>query len=137
MVVDKQRDQLFAALPIRLVEAPEERAVEIEHANDFTGLDQRHDEFRARNRIAGDMSRKFVHIRHQHRLAARCGGAAHALADRDAQAGGPALERAQHQLVAVAEIKPGPVQIGQTVIDQRCHIGGVGDPIGFAGEQRH
>ena len=47
MVVDKQPGQPFAALPIRLVEAPEERAIEIEHANDFTGLDQRRDEFRA------------------------------------------------------------------------------------------
>ena len=62
--------------------------------------------------------------------------AAHALADRDAQAGGPALERAQHQRAALAEIKSGPIQIGQAVIDQRRHIGGVGDPIGFAGEQR-
>ena len=137
VVVDEQHSQPLAALPIRLVEAPEERAVEVEHANDFAAFDQWHDEFRARVRIAGDMPRKIVHIRHQHRLASRCGGPTHALADCNPLAGGAALERAEHQLVALAEIKPGPVQIGQAVIHQRCHIGGVCDPIGFAGKQRH
>jgi hypothetical protein len=31
MVIKKQRDQTFAAFPIGLVEACEERAVEVEH----------------------------------------------------------------------------------------------------------
>ena len=65
MVIKKQRDQTFAAFPIGLVEAREEWAVEIEHPQDDTALDQRDDEFRARIRIASDVARKIVDIRDQ------------------------------------------------------------------------
>ena len=67
MVIKKQRDQTFAAFPIGLVEACGERAVEIEHPQDDTALDQRDDEFGARIRIAGNVARKIVDIRDQHR----------------------------------------------------------------------
>ena len=77
-----------------------------------------------------------MHILDQHGFAARRRGAAHALADRDAQAGGLALERPEHQHLALAEIEPGPIEVGQALIDQRRHVRGVGDPIGFAVEQR-
>ena len=136
MVADKQLGQPLAALAIGLVETPGARAVEVEHPNHFAILDQRHHQLRARIRIASDMARKFMHIPDQHGLAARRRGAAHALADRDAQAGGLALERPEHQHLALAEIEPGPIEVGQALIDQRRHVRGVGDPIGFAVEQR-
>src|SRR6476661_8659661 len=47
MVIKKERDETFAAFPIGLVEACGERAVEIEHPQDDTALDQRDDEFGA------------------------------------------------------------------------------------------
>ncbi len=70
-----------------------------------------------------------------HGCGARGGDTAHTPADRDAHAGGLALERAEHQLRTPAEIKAGPIEVGQAVIDQRRHVGGVGDPIRLAGEQ--
>ena len=33
------------------------------------------------------------------------------------------------------KVKPGPAEFGQAVIDQRRHVGGVGDPIALAFEQ--
>ena len=82
------------------------------------------------------MARKLGDIGDQHRLAARRHGPAHAPPDRDAHAGGLALERPQHQFVAAAQIEPGPIEVGQAVIDQRRHVGEIGDPIALACEQR-
>ena len=61
--------------------------------------------------------------------------AAHALAERDAHAGRVALERTDHQFVAVVEIEADPVQLGQRVEHQRGQVGGVGDAVAFAREQ--
>jgi len=66
--------------------------------------------------------------------ARRC--AAHALVQRDAHARGQALERADDKFFAVEEIKPGPVDVRQGVIDQCREVGGVGNGIGFAVKQR-
>ena len=78
MVRHIERDQFFAAGTVGRVEPAENRAVEIEHAENHAVLDQRHDEFRARDGIAGDMAGEFVHIRHHDGLAARRRSAAHA-----------------------------------------------------------
>ena len=65
----------------------------------------------------------------------RRGGAAHALAERDADAGRAALERAEHQLAADVAVEAGPVEVGQRLEDQRGGIGHVGDRVGLARDQ--
>ncbi len=77
MMLDEQRDQRLAALPVRRVETGGARAVEIEHPNDFTILDQRHDQLRARIRIAGDMAGKRIDIRRPARLSPRAAAVPH------------------------------------------------------------
>ena len=96
---------------------------------------QRHDQFRARGRIAGDMARERIHVGDALGASAGGGGAAHALAERDAHAGRQALERTDHQLGAVVEIEADPVEVGQRVVDQRRQVGGVGDAVALAGQQ--
>ena len=78
MVRHIERRQFLAAGAVGHVEPAENRTVEIEHAEHYAALDQRHDELRARQGIAGDMAREFVHIRRHDRLAARRSRAAHA-----------------------------------------------------------
>ena len=75
-------------------------------------------------------------VGHQLRDARRRRGAAHAAPQRDADAGGLALKRPQHQFAAAHQIESGPVQIGQLVKDQRRHIGHVGDKIALITNQR-
>ena len=62
MVIDEQRDQPLATDPVVLVEARWERTVEVEHARNRAGLDERNDEFGARGGIAGDVARELVDI---------------------------------------------------------------------------
>src|SRR6516165_9913829 len=81
------------------------------------------------------MAREVVDIRDKHCLGACRGGAAYALPEWDADAGGFALKRTEHQLVTSAKIEAGPVEIRQAVIDQRGHVRGVGYPVRFSGEQ--
>jgi hypothetical protein len=63
------------------------------------------------------------------------GGAAHALAERDAHAGRLALEGTDHQFRAVVEIEADPVQLRQRVVHQRRQVGGVGDAVALAMQQ--
>jgi hypothetical protein len=69
MVIHKQRDQPLAGRLVHLVEAGEQRAVEVEHTRDLATLDQRHDQLGARSRVAGDMARKIVDVGDQNRRA--------------------------------------------------------------------
>ena len=82
------------------------------------------------------MAGKFVDVRHDDRRAARGRGTAHALAPGNAYAGRLALKRAEHEFALSREVKPGPIQFGQTVIEQRGHVGRVCDEVGLAGDQR-
>src|SRR6266699_4386999 len=107
MVIEKQRDQPLAALLICVIKARKKGAVEIEDAPDDAVLNQRDDEFGARIRIASNVAREIVDIRDQHRRGACRGGAADPLAYGDPHAGRFCLERTEHQLRAVAEIKSG------------------------------
>src|SRR5437763_13762684 len=75
-------------------------------------------------------------VQHDDRGAAGGGGAANALAPRDADAGGLALKGAEDEFVLPREIEPGPVEIGEPVKDQRRHVGAVGDQIALALDQR-
>ena len=117
------------------VEARGNRAVEVEHADQRAAAHQRHHQFRTRGRIAGDVAGERVHVGDPLRLARARGRAAHALVERDAHAGGQALEGADHQFGAVEEIEADPVQLRQRVVDQRREVGGVGDAVALAVQQ--
>jgi hypothetical protein len=99
LVREKQSDQRLATFAIVLVEPPDQRAVEHEHAKAFTGFDQRNGQRRARRRIAFYMRGKIADIVDQHALAAPHCRATHAFADGDAQRCRQALERPQQQFL--------------------------------------
>jgi len=44
MMIDEQRDQPLAAMLVCLVEPPDKRAVEVEHARDLPGFNQWYDQ---------------------------------------------------------------------------------------------
>jgi hypothetical protein len=117
---------------ILVVETRNVRAVDIPHAEQAFPFEQRHDDFRARRDIAGDVAGKRVHVPDHLRLARRRRRAADALADRDAHAGGLALERTDHELGAVEQIEAAPVDRRYRVPDERREIRGVGDQIALA-----
>src|SRR4051794_32005839 len=103
---NQDRHEALNAGAVALVEAGGERRVAIEHAEAGAGPDARHDGFGARFRIAGDLARKFVPIRHDHRSAARRRRAAHAPAPRNAYAGRLALERAEDEFARAVRVHP-------------------------------
>lgn len=102
--------------------------------------DQRDHDFRVRRRIAGDVTREGMHVRHDDGLALDGGGAADAAAEGNAGAGRLALEGADQQVVAVAlarrhgEVKTGPIQVGQGVVDEGGKLRGVRHQVAFAFE---
>ena len=123
------------------IETVRDRAVDVEDADElvacaFIGQYKRNDKFRTRCRIAGDVAGERMDVGDALGRAGARGGPAHALVEGNAHAGRQALERTDHQLGAVEEIKPDPVELRQRVIDQRRQVGGVGDPVGLAGHQR-
>ncbi|MNT43350.1 hypothetical protein D3C72_1798190 [compost metagenome] len=77
-----------------------------------------------------------MHVGHQLRLPLARGRAAHAAIQGNAHAGRLALEGSKNQLGAIKKIKARPVQIGQGLVGQRAQVGGVGDAVGFAFQQR-
>jgi hypothetical protein len=112
----KTRAKRFHALAVFVIEAIDHRAVHIPHAEQAAvGFDQRHHDFRLRSGVAGDVPGELVHVAHQLRFARLRGGAADAAAERDADARRLALERTDHQFLAVEQIEAGPVHLGQAV----------------------
>src|SRR5690606_32797830 len=97
---------------------------------------QWHHAFRTRSRVAGDVPGERVDDRHQLGLAGARRRAAHALVQRDADAGRQALERAHHQLGAVVQVEAAPVEVGQRMPQQRRQVGGIGDQVALAVHQR-
>ena len=59
---EQVRDKLLAAVAIQFIETRGQRAVEIEHTQDTAILDQRHDEFGARIRVARDVTWEIVNV---------------------------------------------------------------------------
>ncbi|EEF25176.1 conserved hypothetical protein, partial [Ricinus communis] len=118
--------------------AVERRAVDIEHAHQPAVLDERDNDFRIRRRIARDVARERVHVRHDDGFALDGRRAAHAAAERDAGAGRLALERADEEVFAIArfrghgEVKAGPVQVGERVVDERRELRRVGGEVALA-----
>ena len=67
MVINEQCYQLFAAILVCLVKAPDKRAVEVKHARDLPGVDQWYNQLGARSRVASDMAREIVDVADQNR----------------------------------------------------------------------
>ena len=88
-----------------------------------------------RRAVAGDVAGKGVDVVDPLDLPALRRGAAHALAERHADAGRAALERPEHQLAVDIAIEADPIDVGQCLPDQRRGIGHVGDSVGLAGDQ--
>ena len=61
--------------------------------------------------------------------------AADAAAEGNANTGGPALERANHQFMAVIKVESHPVQFGQGMEYQRGKIGCIGHSVRFTVDQ--
>src|SRR5258705_165654 len=101
----KDRDQALAAGAILVVKAAETRAVEVEDCDDTAPRGERHNELRARRRVAGNMAGEGVDVGHDDRRTACGGGAADAGAPDDAHAGRLALKRAEHEFPAPDEIE--------------------------------
>jgi hypothetical protein len=118
-----------------LVEAGEGGAVEIDHRDHHAIALDRHDQLRCAGRVAGDVAGEGVDVAHQLRFAGGGSGAAHALAQWNADAGGLAGERPEHQRLADPAIEPGPVAIGQRHGQQRGDIGHIGHAIALAMDQ--
>src|SRR5207244_12202441 len=85
---------------------------------------------------AGDMARELQHGGHDERAALHRRRAAHARAERDPHARRAALKGPDHELPALEEIEAGPVHLRQSLEDERRGVGGVGDRIALAREQR-
>ena len=79
-----------------------------------------------------------MHVGDQHRAPLGGGGTANAPAERDAHAGGPALEWPDEEIPAgsIEQVEPNPVEIRQTVVDERSRVRGATDEIRFAGQER-
>src|SRR5215469_6800218 len=111
-------DPLHSHLVVR-VEARHEGAIQIENAENLAVSDQRDNQFGPGRRVAGDMTRKRMDVLDQDRVSALNSGAANAATDSNAEARRLALERAQDELVAVAqEIKAGPIDVRKQLEQQ-------------------
>src|SRR5690349_20245756 len=134
--LEEDLHQRLEAARVGLAEAALERAVEVEHADDLAVGDDRDHHLAAGRGIAGDVAGEFVHVGHDDRAPLAGGGAADALAERDAHARGLALERSQDELPVLHPVEAHPVEVGQGVEDQRGKLRRVGGEIALALEER-
>lgn len=124
------------SLPVGFVESCGPRAVEIEDTDEFVSVDQRHHDLGTGVGVTGDMPWKRVHLRDDLGPAGGGRGPADTFAESDTNARRFSLEGTDDELVAVEEVEADPVHIRQGVKHQGCQIGGIGDPVGFADDQR-
>src|SRR6185312_5502282 len=75
------------ALAIGFIEARDLGRIQIEHSKQALAVKERHHDFRAAARIAGDVTRKGLYVRHQLALALSGRGSANSLAQRNIQTG--------------------------------------------------
>lgn len=96
-----QRSQLLQPLAVDVVEPAGRGAVDVDDGHDpAVARDDGHDDLAAALRVARDVARERVHVRHQLRLLGRRRRAAHAAPKRDGLARDLALEGSQDELGA-------------------------------------
>src|SRR6185503_5961199 len=103
---DENGDEFIQTLGVLIVKPANRGTVEIQYTKQSFAIKQRHDDFRVRRHVAGDMSRKLVHVRHDDRLELLSRNSAYALAQRNSHTRRITLKRSQHQLLALQKIKP-------------------------------
>ena len=77
-----------------------------------------------------------MYVRDDDRLAPLGSRAADAGADFDSRTRGLALERRKDEFAVFEQVEARPIQIRQRVINQRRAVGGVGDEVSFARDER-
>ena len=82
------------------------------------------------------MAGEGMHIRDPLHLAGGGGRATHATAERDAHAGGLALERPEHQFAVAHEVETRPVHHVQCLVNQRGEVREIGQCVFLIGDQR-
>src|SRR6185503_4414499 len=97
---DENGDEFIQTLGVLIVKPANGWTVEIQHTKQSFPIKQRHDDFRVRRHVAGDVSRKLVHVRHYDRLELLSRNSAHTLAEGNSHARWITLKRSQHQLLA-------------------------------------
>src|ERR1044071_7644045 len=93
--------QFIQTFRIAVIEPADERAVEIEHAQQSFAVKQRHYDFRIRSDITRDVTWELMHIRHDDRLQLLRRYTADAFAHRNANTRRIALKWTKHQFVAL------------------------------------
>src|SRR5215831_5050178 len=133
---DQSPHKLLQTLAILAVETACLRSVQIENTTQDPALHDRHHDFRARGRVAGDVAGKGEDVWNDESLPARRGCAADTLTDRDPHAGRLALKGSQDQLLAATEIKAAPVDPVERLAQQSRGVGQVRDRIGLTFQER-
>jgi len=101
-----------------------------------TPTNERHDYFRTRRGVAGDVAGERLDVIHDLRCPLGRRRAADAAARRQPHAGGAAGERPHKQIARRRQqIKAGPVDVGQFVIDEGGEVGGARYKVVFTGQQ--
>ena len=112
-------------------EAGGNRTVQIQHAEHLPILHQGNHQLRRGGAVTGDMAGKGMHIRYQLCLPGGRGCAANPFSKGDGHAGGFALEGPQQQRLPLAQIEACPVQLRQALIQERSHVGHIGQGRGY------
>jgi len=120
---------------VRRSKAGQLRAVQIQHADQPPGLQQRHHQLAARRAVTSDMSGKAVHILNPLRLPSGCSQPAHAAAQGYPHTGHPALEWPQHQFIAAHQVETHPIEFAQLLEQQGAELCGVGNEVPLIGQQ--
>ena len=132
----QQGCQRFDAGAILSIEARQAGTVEVDHCHHCAIAKHWDDQFGSGARIAGDVPGEGVHVGNKLRFSGRSRPPADARAERNADAGGFAAERAEHKLAFDHAIKSRPVGFGQGMPQQGGDIGHIGDRVRLVGSER-
>ncbi len=119
------------AATVVLVEGRRLARVEIEDRHQLAaGAEDRHDDLRARERVAGEVAREGVNVGDDLGRPGPGGGAADAAGERDLDAGDGSLERTHPQeLRSDDAIEPRPARVGKGGVDRRRGVGQARDVV--------
>jgi len=128
--------QPLETIAISARKARDSRTIAIKDADYRAAHNERHDYFRTRRGVAGDVAGERLDVIHDLRCPLGRRRAADAAARRQPHAGGAAGERPHKQIARRRQqIKAGPVDVGQFVIDEGGEVGGARYKVVFTGQQ--
>ena len=112
---------MFQPFLIFFIKTGENRAVDIQNANDFISFMKRNHDLGIRGAVAGDMSRELVDILYQHNLIVCHSGSADTFTDFNFNTGRFALERTETESAFFPQLKTNPVDIEKRITEKgRC-----------------